>query len=207
MRRLRRVIMFCLMAALLAVSGSLIGPLHRAQVRYDLTNEPLEGASPAIVLATTALGAFRGILVDVIWIRMEDLKNDGKFFELVQLADLACKLEPRFPKVWDFNSWNLAYNVSVHIPRLEERWPWVKKGIELLRDQGIPNNPTVPQLYFLLGWLYVHKVGEDLDEAHAWYKQELALEMHEVLGGGGSVEDLREFAGAPAIKQDLLEDE
>ncbi len=198
--------MLGLAVGLLAASGVLMEPLHNAQVQYDLTNEPVEGIDPGLVLATTALGAFRGIIVDVVWIRMESLKQQGKFFEIVQLADLACRLAPRFPKVWDFNAWNMAYNVSVHIPDLTERWLWVKQGIELLRDRGIPNNRTEPELYFTLAFIYLHKIGDELDDAHFFYKQELALEMHEILGGSGSREELERLAEASRRGAEVLKD-
>jgi len=114
--------LLCITLAFLAVGAMLVEPMYRTQVQYDLTNAPVRGAGPAVVLATTALGAFRGVIVDIIWIRMENLKQKDKFFEIVQLADLACKLSPQFSKVWDFNAWNMAYNISVEIPQLDERW-------------------------------------------------------------------------------------
>lgn len=202
----RKLVMLALVALLLVASGLFVQPLHYAQVEYDLTNAPVKGVSPGVVLATTALGAFRGIIVDVVWIRMEDLKQDGRFFELVQLADLACRLAPNFPQVWDFSSWNLAYNVSVKVPDFQERWLWVKRGIEVLRDHGIPNNPTEPGLYFNLGMIYLHKVGDQLDEAHFVYKEALGLEMHEILGGSGTREDLERFVRVPTAAEVLLQD-
>ncbi|MFW5915460.1 MAG: hypothetical protein ACOCTQ_03185, partial [Planctomycetota bacterium] len=205
--KMRRVVFLATALALLGVGGMFVRPLHRQQIRHDLTSAPVKGVSPGVVLATTALGAFRGVIVDVVWIRMENLKNEGKFFELVQLADLACRLAPRFPKVWDFNAWNLAYNISVQVPEYAERWPWVRKGIELLRDEGIPNNPNEPELYFSLAWIYMHKVGDQLDDAHFWYKQQLGLQMHEALGGGGSRDKLEKLRDAPRTRRALLRDE
>ena len=38
-----------------------------------------EGLPPQIVLATTALGSFRGLFVDILWHRANQLKEDGKF--------------------------------------------------------------------------------------------------------------------------------
>ncbi len=206
LNKMRRLMFLATAVALFAVAGMFVRPLNRQQIRYDLTSEPVKGVGPGMVLATTALGAFRGVLVDVIWIRMENLKQEGKFFEIVQLADLACRLAPRFPSVWDFNAWNMAYNVSVQIPEYSERWPWVRAGIELLRDEGIPNNPNEPELYFSLAWIYMHKIGDQLDDAHFWYKQELGMQMHEVLGGGGSREVLGRFAEAPRTRRDFLQD-
>lgn len=204
--KIRRFLFLASALALLGLAGMLVRPLHRQQIRHDLTSEPVKGVSPGMVLATTALGAFRGVIVDIVWIRMENLKNEGKFFEIVQLADLACRLAPRFPKVWDFNAWNMAYNVSVQVPEYSERWPWVKKGIELLRSEGIPNNPNEPELYFSLAWIFMHKIGDQLDDAHFWYKQQLGMTMHEVLGGGGDRETLKRLRDAPRTRRDLLRD-
>ncbi len=206
MTTIKRYFMLGFALAFIAVAGMMVTPLHKDQIRYDLTSSPVRGVSPDIVLLTTALGAFRGIVINVIWIRMESLKDDGKFFEIAQLAELACKLAPRFPKVWDFNAWNMAYNVSVQVPDHSERWPWIRSGIELLRNQGIPNNPDDPELYFSLGWMYKHKIGDTLDDAHFWYKQSLGMLMHEVLQGSGSRETLEALGEAPQNQDSLLQD-
>ena len=198
--------MLALGLLLLGASGFFLEPMHRMRVDYALTSEPVKGVSPQLVLATTALGAFRGIMVDVLWIRMESLKQEGKFFELTQLADWACKLAPRFYQVWEYNAWNLAYNVSVEIPTLSERWAWVRSGIELLRDEAIPLNPNEPTLYYRLAHIYFHKVGKLMDDAHMLYKREVCLQMHEILGGSGTREQLEALDEAPKTEEELLKD-
>jgi len=205
--RARRFILLVVALAFLGAAGALVQPLRGMQARYDLTSSPVKGVKPGVVLATTALGAFRGIIVDIVWIRMENLKGEGEFFEIVQLADLACRLAPRLSAVWDFNSWNMAYNISVELDDRNERWPWVKQGIEVLRDRGIPSNPRDPKLYFSLAWIYMHKIGDDVDDAHFLYKFALAQEMHEALGGSGSIEDLRWIDAAPETERELLADD
>lgn len=87
-----------------------------------------------MAFTTVALGGFRGIIADMLWMRASELQNEGKFFELAQLADWITKLEPRFPTVWAFHAWNMAYNISVLFPDPEDRWRWVQQGIRLLRD-------------------------------------------------------------------------
>ncbi|MDP6438139.1 MAG: hypothetical protein QGH74_00730 [Candidatus Brocadiia bacterium] len=200
----RRLVILTVTVAFLTAAGGRVEPLYRMQTRHDLASAPVRGVTPGMVLATTALGAFRGIVVDIVWIRMEQLKQEGKFFEIVQLADLACRLSPNLGAVWDFNSWNMAYNVSVEIPDLNSRWPWVQKGIELLRDEGIPNNPTNPELYFSLARIYEHKIGQDLDDAHFHYKQELGLRMHEVLPLSDARPLLTVLSGIPTTSTEFL---
>ena len=177
------------------------------RVRYDLTNQPIKGVSPQLALATQALAWGRGIIIDVIWIRMEALKNEGRFFELVQLAKWACDLAPRIPEVWDVQAWNMAYNVSCQIDSLPDRWSWVWQGVSLLRDEGIPANPNSPKLYESLAMTIYHKIGEQDDMAHPFYKQRLAYLMQEVLGGGGDEPVLKAFAAAPRTREALLQDE
>jgi hypothetical protein len=192
---------------MLYLAGMALAPLKGMRDDYQLTSEPVEGVSPQLALATQVLGWGRGLIIDVLWIRMEMLKEEGKFFELVQLADWACKLAPRFPQVWDIQSWNLAFNVPTKIDELPDRWPWVRAGIELLRDEGIPNNRNAPMLYDRLAWFYSYKIGEQDDNAHFFYKQHFGLLMHEVLGGEGAKDALEAFIRAPRTREGLLKDE
>src|SRR6266853_1021609 len=108
---------------------------------HQSRGEPLENSPPLVAFTTVALGGFRGIIADVLWLRATELQKDGKYFELVQLADWITKLEPRFAQVWAFHAWNMAYNVSVLFNDPPDRWRWVRQGIVLLRDEGLKYNP------------------------------------------------------------------
>ncbi len=141
-----------------------------------------EEGQPWEVSAGIAMGAFRGIFVNFLWMRANDLKEAGKFYESVQLADIITRLQPRFPRVWVFHAWNLAYNISVATQTREERWNWVKQGIELLRDRAIPANPNDMLIHKELGWIFLHKIGGYTDDANPYYKRQLAQEWTVVLG-------------------------
>ncbi len=144
---------------------------------------PLENAPPILAFTTVALGGFRGLISNALWIRANDLQENDKFFEAVQLADWITKLEPHIGQVWYFLGWNMAYNISVKFSEPEDRWRWVQRGIELLRDKGIPWNPDDTLLYRELSWFYQHKMGANLDDAHQFYKTAWASEMQELFGG------------------------
>ena len=154
---IKRLLLLLLAFAMLTGAGLTLNGLQGMRREYDLTSEPVEGLSPEVALATQMLGWGRGILIDVLWIRMESLKRQDKYFELVQLADWACKLAPRFPEVWEFQAWNLAYNVSCRVDYLWDRWDWVWSGIKLLRDDGIRWNPNAFQLYASLSWMILDR--------------------------------------------------
>src|SRR5437868_4875803 len=74
---------------------------------------PLENAPPMLEFTTKALGGFRGLIANALWIRATELQDEGKFFEMVQLADWITKLEPHMAQVWAHQAWNMAYNISV----------------------------------------------------------------------------------------------
>lgn len=144
----------------------------------------LATASPGVRFVSIALGGFRGLLADVLWVRAADLQDEGRFYELVQLADWITQLEPRHAEVWAYHAWNMAYNVSVMFPDPRDRWRWVNHGVRLLRDQGLAANPQDDQLYWELGWLYADKIGGALDEARDYYSVAFAAEMSPLFADG-----------------------
>jgi len=149
-----------------------------------MSDKPLENAPPSLQFTTIALGAFRGLIVDILWMRADKLKEQGQFFDAKQLADWITTLQPRFAAVWDFQSWNMAYNISVAIPasQPQERWRWVKNGYELLRDKGIPLNPKNIVLYRQLAFIFQHKIAGVTDDDNKYYKLQLAKAMQPLLG-------------------------
>ena len=117
----------------------------------------------------------------MLWLRASRLQDEGRHFELVQLADWITKLEPGIPEVWSFHAWNMAFNVSVMMRDPSERWRWIQNGIALLRDQGLRYNPREPSLYSELSWIYMFKIGGETDIANAYYKKKLAEAVQSVL--------------------------
>ncbi len=140
------------------------------------------GMPPVLAFTTVALGGFRGLLANALWIRMNDLQDEDKFFEMVQLADWITKLEPHFVHVWLVQGWNMAYNISVKFKDPMDRWRWVQRGIELLRDDGLRFNPDETLIYREISWFFQHKMGHNLDDAHLIYKREWFHEMNNLLG-------------------------
>ncbi|MBU0713862.1 MAG: hypothetical protein KJ964_00725 [Verrucomicrobia bacterium] len=177
---------FLILAALLGLWGA--ARLHEQLWDYRARHQllpaaPLENAPPLMAFTTVALGGFRGLIADLLWLRIIRLQQEGRIFEIAQLADWITKLEPHFTTVWAFQAWNMAYNISVLFPDAENRWRWVNNGIRLLRDEGLRYNPRNPNLYKELGWLYQHKIGYIMDSAHPFYRRKLAETMQAVLHG------------------------
>jgi len=209
--------LYGLAAILLLGAASLLVPSIRAQrVAGGLVvTNPLATSQPGGVAVSASaqpgmllgplLAIGRAPIVDYLWMRASKLKEEGRYFDAYQLAELIGRLQPRFAAVWGFNAWNMAYNISVTLRPPEERWRWVWNGIVLLRDQGIPQNPRNAVMYKELAWIFFHKVGEYMDEAHMYYKLQLALLMQDILGPGPNA-DYEGMAAAPTTWATLAAD-
>ena len=171
---------------LLIAAGRQLDAINQQRVDMKLViNEPLDNAPPSLAFATVAMGAFRGLVVDILWIRADQLKEEGKFFDARQLAEWIATLQPRFATVWVFHAWNMAYNISVAVPasQPEQRWRWVRNGYELLRDKGLQYNPRSIAIYHELARILQHKVGGVTDEDHKYYKIQMARALEPLVGG------------------------
>jgi len=127
--------------------------------------------SPQADLVVALLGGFRSIVAEVVWFRADRLQDSGRYAELAQLAAWLTFLEPHTPEVWSYAAWNLAYNVSVMMPSAADRWRWVEAGLKLLRDDGLRLNPRSPAIHREISWLFLAKLGGNLDDAAPYYRQ------------------------------------
>jgi hypothetical protein len=185
--RAKKIILLLMIVALLFASGRIQNSLNRDRATLGLTiSEPLQDAPPVLALTTQALGGFRGLISNFLWMRANDLQINDQYFEAAQLADWITDLEPHFPQVWAFQAWNMAWNISVKFKDFSDRWRWVENGIQLLRDRGLRYNPDSTLLYQQLGWIFQDKMGNNLDDANGYYKQEWAKDMTTFFGDNGT---------------------
>lgn len=204
MKRGLNILLLLLAAASFAGAAWWNVPLRQERKeRHISQGDPIVNAPPMVAFTTVALGGFRGILADILWVRASDLQDKGKYFELVQLADWITKLEPRYAQVWTFHGWNLAYNVSVLFNAPEDRWRWVRHGMMLLRDEGLKYNPEDSDMLYQLGWIFQHKIGQDLDDANKHYKESWAREMMQLFDGPAP--DYAAIEAAPKSPEELFQ--
>ena len=215
-----RDIIICLLCIVLAIvlfiaAGVQLDPINRQRQDMGLMINTPKDIPPSLAFATIATGAFRGFVVDALWMRADKLKDEGQFFDARQLAEWITILQPRFASVWEFQAWNMAYNISVAIPATQpdQRWRWVRNGYELLRDEAISKyklkNITI---YRELARIFQHKIGGVSDDAHKYYKLQLALSMEPLLASEDNQlgpDDNRYFdalAKAPVSWQEIISD-
>src|SRR5215467_8643913 len=146
--RLKKMSLLALAGVLLFSASRVQNSMNIDRARLGLTRvAPLENAPPVLAFTTVALGGFRGLISNILWIRATDLQDEDKFFEMAQLADWITKLEPHFVQVWLVQAWNMAYNISVKFKDFPDRWRWVERGLDLLRDDGLQYNKNETLIY------------------------------------------------------------
>ena len=170
-------------AAAFTGAGVLLPGIMKQSEEHGLryTDVSVDGAPPFIAIGT-AIGAMRGLIVDYLWIKVNLMKDQGLYYEVMADAEMITKLQPRFAPVWTFHGHNMAYNISVATNTPEERWEWVNAGIRLVRNDGIRANPNDLVLHKDLAFWHAHKLDGVSDDAHLFYKLEFARVWHSILG-------------------------
>ncbi len=177
--------------------GGLVLMLTGAPVQRHIAGERdrlrlragVEGLAPDEIFTTMCLAGFRGVAVDYLWVKAFNLQLDHKWHEVRALTELIAKLQPHFPSVWTFNSWNLAYNISVEWVDPADQWKWIKDGLDYL-DQGLQRNPDSIQIFFEKGWIYWHKINLGPSEGPEDYFRERLLEDRELNPRGLTADEL-----------------
>ncbi len=133
--------------------------LNEEKKRKDLGEAAIgQVDTGSFMLKLALLGGARGVAANVLWTRAEELKREQDWDRMKATVDLITKLQPHFLSVWTFQGWNLAYNVSVEWDAPEDKYDWIKKGIQFLQD-GVSKNRKSPDLIWDTAWTYYHKLG------------------------------------------------
>ena len=132
----------------------------------------LDQGDPEIAGETARLAfvGARGIVVTALWTAAIEKQKRNEFDQFEILARAVTTLQPHFITPWVFQSWNIAYNVSVENDKLGDMYFYIAHGIELLaegdrRNSKVyrdPDGSTVrkvgsPDMRYQIGFYYQNK--------------------------------------------------
>ncbi|MCQ2353447.1 MAG: hypothetical protein MJ033_08250 [Victivallaceae bacterium] len=195
-----------LISGMIFIQKQLLKTAQEEKLRFsDVSAQAIPGSSgennrAAIRFVQKALGSFRGLAADFLWLRAERMKQEGRNFELTQLSSWIIDLQPNYASAVAYLGWNLAYNISVTTSDFAERWRWVQEGISLFKERALVYNPDDPEIYRELAWIYFHKMGDTMDDAQAYYKIQQARKIAAILG---NAPDFAAMAQAPKGKTEF----
>ncbi len=135
------------------------GLLARLRVANGLSQANLGEIDPTSETMRFATLGLKNIAVTLLWDRANHYKKVEDWANLSATLEQMTKLQPNFYSVWDFQAHNLSYNISVEFDDYHDRYAWVIKGIEFLR-QGISFNTREPRLLGRMGWFIGQKIGK-----------------------------------------------
>ena len=134
------------------------GYLAQLRAEAQLSQADLGEIDPTSETMRLATLGLKNIAVTLLWDRANYYKKVEDWTNLSAVLEQMTKLQPNFYSVWDFQAHNLSYNISVEFDDYHDRYAWVMKGIEFLR-QGIFFNTREPRLLGRMGWFIGQKIG------------------------------------------------
>ncbi|MCG6155490.1 hypothetical protein [Rubinisphaera margarita] len=156
------------------------GQLSQLRSEYDLGETSLGNVDPASATMNLVLLGLRGIASNMLWGQAVEQKDQKDWAGLRATVDSIVLLQPHFKQVWEFQGWNLAYNVSAEWDGVADRYEWVKEGAKFM-IKGSDRNQKYPELAWETGRILGQKIGR-ADEKK--YFREYFLDDPTREGGG-----------------------
>ncbi len=134
------------------------GKLAQMRVEHGLGQAEIGEIDPASATMRLVSLGMRGAAVSWLWSKANHYKKTEDWTNFRATLRQLSKLQPYFVSIWRYQAWDLSYNVSVELDAVKDRYYYVKKGIEYLKE-GIQFNRNSPHLLGELGWFVGHKIG------------------------------------------------
>lgn len=138
-------------------SGAL-GVIAQKRLEYELGEPSLGNVDPTSATMNLVLLGLRGVAANILWMEADHLKQTKNWSQLKSTVESIILLQPHFQSVWQFQAWNLGFNVSAECDAVQDRFYWVKEGAKFL-NRGAERNTKVPELFHDLGDYYGKKIG------------------------------------------------
>jgi hypothetical protein len=177
MNRSRSTLSILLIISLLATAAMrvLVQDRHDALLPRPRVASRLSGLdSFAIGLL---LGGLRGPLVMVLWASSENQKINKDLEDIDTKIDLIRRLQPEFDSVHIFQMWNKAYNLSVMMANIQNKYAAILDGLDYGRSVLDQRGENVSILY-QMGEIYFNKLGNPVGSPtdRRYYNARLAAE-------------------------------
>ncbi len=134
------------------------GVLAKMRTDNDLGQSNIGDIDPASETMRLATLGLRGIAVSILWSNANEFKKKEDWTSFRSTLQQLAKLQPYFISFWRYQAWNLSYNVSVELDDVRDRYYYVRRGIEFLKE-GLKYNRDKPYLLSELGWFIGSKIG------------------------------------------------
>lgn len=105
------------------------------------------------------------LMAKALWQQSEIFRDTGRWWMVLPLLRITTFLDPSFTEAFDFAGWHIAYNLRAEEKDEQQRFQWVKLGIQVY-EQGLERSPNDFSLLFGLGWTAYDKLGDTVLAAY-----------------------------------------
>ncbi|MEA2710031.1 MAG: hypothetical protein QOF78_2632 [Phycisphaerales bacterium] len=119
------------------------------------------------------LGGLRGPLVMFLWTNSENLKNEKNLEDFDTYVEWIRLLQPEFDTVHIFQVWNKAYNISVQMAAVGNKYITILDALDYAErvEASRPNNVS---MIYQMGSIYYDKLGNSQEKEY--YKERVRTE-------------------------------
>ncbi len=111
------------------------------------------------------LGGLRGPLVMFLWINSENLKNEKNLEDFDTYVELIRLLQPEFDTVHIFQVWNKAYNISVQMADVSNKYTTILDALDYA-TRVVESRPNNMSLIYQIASIYFDKLGNSSEKAY-----------------------------------------
>lgn len=146
-----------------------LGDALRGAAAQKLRND----VAPTEALAPVMLGGFKGLAINLLWLRALQLEERREFFELPFLYEMITDLSPEIDEAWAYNSFNMAYNLPNFEGSAEARWRWVRRGLAMIAEgrKRNPHSNTLAHWEAYMIWHLRHRDQLSLQSSQDYYAE------------------------------------
>lgn len=126
------------------------GTISQLRSKHNLSQASLSSIDPTSEVMKLASLGLHGIAVNVLWNQANTFQEKKAFDKVSSTVDTLILLQPNFISVWEFQGHNLAYNISREFDDYQDRYYWVKEGLNFF-TKGVAYNRRDHRIYDNLG--------------------------------------------------------
>jgi hypothetical protein len=150
-----------------------MGVVEQAAERHGISETNIGKTDLGGSVARFLLASFRGPLICSLWWEAIELQARHEWDQMEIIIKSLTKLQPHFRSTWEYQGWNLAYNVSVEFDRTQDKYfyisegiRWIARGEEINRaslyDPDSPSGKRIvgdPSLRWSIGFYLQNKMS------------------------------------------------
>jgi hypothetical protein len=173
----KRKITYLLIIVVLFTTQVFVGDrLHQQAKAERLTQESLGKVDPVSGTAQLVCFGFRGVAVTFLWNDVMDLNKRERWFEIKPVLNSITLLQPNFHSPWQYQAWNMAYNIANAWEAVKDQYYWISEGTKFMKE-ACAKNRGVSDLEWYTGFMYFNRFS--VHDNHKFFRERFKKEFAE----------------------------